>query len=73
MVGRYANRIAKGRFSLNGVDYKLALNNGENHLHGGIIGFDKVLWNASPAKTVNGAALKLSYVSATARKATPVS
>jgi aldose 1-epimerase len=64
VVGRYANRIAKGRFSLNGVEYKLAVNNGENHLHGGIVGFDKVLWNASQTKTMNGAALRLSYVSA---------
>lgn len=63
VVGRYANRVARGRFSLNGVEYKLAVNNGENHLHGGIIGFDKVLWNASRAKTMNGAALQLTYVS----------
>lgn len=63
VVGRYANRIAKGRFSLNGVEFKLAVNNGENHLHGGIVGFDKVLWDESPAKGIKGAALRLSYVS----------
>ena len=45
--GRHANRIGKGRFSLNGKDYQLYLNNGENHLHGGKEGFDKKLWNAS--------------------------
>ena len=71
VIGRYANRIAKGRFSLNGVEYKLAVNNGENHLHGGLIGFDKVLWKASQAKTMNGAALQLSYVSADGEEGYP--
>jgi aldose 1-epimerase len=63
IIGRYGNRIAKGRFSLNGVEYKLAVNNGANHLHGGIKGFDKVVWNARPLKVPNGAALELTYLS----------
>jgi aldose 1-epimerase len=63
IVGRYANRIAKGRFTLNGRQYTLAVNNGENHLHGGIKGFDKVVWAARPLKVPNGAALRLTYLS----------
>ncbi|MBI3649720.1 MAG: galactose mutarotase [Acidobacteria bacterium] len=63
LIGRYGNRIAKGRFTLNGHDYKLAHNDGENHLHGGRKGFDKVVWQAVESQGENGAALKLSYLS----------
>lgn len=63
IVGRYANRIAKGRFSLGGKEYTLATNNGDNHLHGGNKGFDKVIWNARPMQTRAGPALELRYLS----------
>jgi aldose 1-epimerase len=63
LVGRYANRIARGRFTLGGKEYTLATNNGENHLHGGNKGFDKVVWNARPLNTKAGPALELRYLS----------
>lgn len=63
LIGRFGNRIAKGKFTLNGVEYKLATNNGPNHLHGGIKGFDKVVWNAKQMQTDQGPALKLTYQS----------
>lgn len=63
IIGRYGNRIAKGKFSIGDKEYNLALNNGENHLHGGLKGFDKVLWKASVEKGSDFASLKLSYLS----------
>ena len=63
IIGRYGNRIAKGRFTLNGVEHKLAVNNGENSLHGGIKGFDKVVWTGQERKTKLGPAVALTYVS----------
>jgi aldose 1-epimerase len=47
LIGRYGNRIRRGQFALNGVEYNLPINNGQNHLHGGVKGFDKVLWDAN--------------------------
>jgi aldose 1-epimerase len=61
IVGRYANRIGKARFSLDGTSYTLAPNNGPNHLHGGIRGFDKVVWQAEYVDSVPQ--LKLRYSS----------
>ncbi len=61
LIGRYGNRIANGKFTLDGKEYSLAKNDGPNHLHGGDKGFDKVLWTASEEKTDNGVALKLQY------------
>lgn len=63
IVGRYGNRIAKGRFTLDGAVYKLAVNNGENHLHGGLKGFDKVVWEAEPRMEDNGIGVKFTYLS----------
>jgi len=63
VVGRYGNRIAKGKFTLNGKEYSLAVNNGQNHLHGGLKGFDKVIWDAQAMNTKDGPALKLTYLS----------
>jgi aldose 1-epimerase len=63
LIGRFANRIALGRFSLNGVEYQLAQNNGVNHLHGGLKGFHKVVWDASSETKDDELVLHLSYLS----------
>jgi aldose 1-epimerase len=64
-AGRVANRIAKGKFTLEGKEYKLATNNGPNHLHGGLKGFDKVVWKAQQyeSKTGDAVGVDLTYVS----------
>ncbi len=63
LIGRYGNRIGKGKFSIDGKEYSLATNNGENHLHGGVRGYDKVVWKARPSTDSAGANLELSYLS----------
>jgi aldose 1-epimerase len=62
-VGRVANRIARGRFTLDGREYALAVNNGPNHLHGGRKGFDKRVWKASAKKSADGPAVQFTYTS----------
>jgi len=63
IVGRYGNRIAKGKFTLDGTDYTLAINDGENHLHGGLKGFDKVVWQSEGFTSDEGPGVKLFYLS----------
>lgn len=63
LIGRYGNRIANGKFTLDGKTYTLAQNNGPNNLHGGLKGFDKVIWNAKVIETKLGSALELTYLS----------
>ncbi len=64
LVGRYGNRIANGKFQLDGQNYNLYVNNGPNALHGGKVGFDKVLWKTREVTTDSTAGLQMSYVSA---------
>ena len=71
LIGRYANRIAKGRFALDGKTYQLATNNGPNHLHGGGRGFDKQLWKATPMMLASGPALELTLFSPAAQESYP--
>jgi aldose 1-epimerase len=62
-TGRYANRIAGAQFSLDGVTYKLAANNGPNHIHGGRVALDKQNWNAEPTETREGPAVRFRHLS----------
>ncbi|MFK7817078.1 MAG: aldose epimerase family protein [Planctomycetaceae bacterium] len=62
ICGRFANRIAKGQFSLNAVDYQLATNNGPNHLHGGEVGFHRRLWTAEPFEDADACGVCFAYL-----------
>lgn len=63
LIGRFGNRIAKGKFTLNDKEYTLATNDGSNHLHGGIKGFDRVIWKITPLEGIENSSLKLTYLS----------
>jgi aldose 1-epimerase len=63
LIGRYGNRINKGKFSLQGKNYQVTVNDGANHLHGGLKGFDKVVWDAEELSTSEGQSLVLTYLS----------
>ena len=63
LIGRYGNRIAEGKFSLEGDEYVLEINNAPNHLHGGVLGFDKVIWNVESIERTDSASLKLTHTS----------
>jgi aldose 1-epimerase len=71
LVGRYANRIANGQFTLNGRTYTLAKNNGPNSLHGGLRGFDKRVWKGRGVLTGEGPGVELTYVSADGEEGYP--
>ncbi len=62
-IGRFGNRIADGKFSIGENEYQLATNDGDNHLHGGVVGYDRVVWNAEIIEDAVNPGLKLTYLS----------
>ena len=64
LIGRYGNRIDKGKFSLQGKEYQVTVNDGANHLHGGLKGFDKVVWNAEEVEVAGGSVARADDTSA---------
>lgn len=71
LIGRYGNRIGGAQFTLNGNTYHLAKNDGPNSLHGGLKGFDKVIWSAEPTRTDEGQSLQLTYLSKSGEEGYP--
>jgi len=63
LIGRFGNRIANGKFTLNGEEYNLVTNDGSNHLHGGVKGFDRVIWTVTPIEGKENSSIKLTYLS----------
>jgi len=71
LIGRYGNRIGNSKFTLDGKEYKLAATDGKNHLHGGNVGFDKVLWKAAEVRENGRVGIRLQYLSADGEEGYP--